>query len=248
MNATLPRDWSVLADRMAGWLPPEGPFAPAGAWKLSYERHALVPEPGGKTAGGQAGGLVIAYAPDASGPRVHVTEAVVTGATTVTTTAAYQCAADQLLTPTRWDLDIRWESRMPRVPVAGLDQKRSGRVEGGEIVCAAAKERRRTAPRNWTADWLLFAVLPRLPFAAGATLDFDLFEEGELHKPDQKLAYAGAHAVEVGGKNIQLHVFEQFGRGVTPTRWWLDAQHRVVLAASERRLYLLGPRAKGATP
>ena len=247
MNATLPRDWSVMADRLAGWLPPEGPFEPAGTWKLSYERHVLIPEPGGKPAGGQVGSLKLEIASDAGGPRVQVSEAVVTGATTVTTTAAYQCTADQLLTPRRWDLDIRWESRMPRVPVAGLDQKRSGRAEGGEIVFVAAQEHRRPAPQRWTASWLLFAVLPRLPFADGTGLDFDLFEEGELHKPDQNFAYAGEHAVELNGKKITLHAFEQFGRGVTPTRWWLDAQHRVLLAASERRLYLLGSRAKGAT-
>ena len=248
MNATLPRDWRVLADRLAGWLPPEGPFAPTGAWKLSYERHVLIPEPGGKPAGGQAGSLTLEITPEASGSRVQVTEAIVTGATTVTTTAAYQCAADQLLTPKSWTLDIRWESRMPLVPVLGLDQKRSGRVEGNELVFAAAKERRRPAPQRWTADGLLFAVLPRLPFAAGTTLDFDLLEEGELHKPDQKLAYAGEHVIKVNGKNILLHAFEQFGRGVLPTRWWLDAAHRVVLAASERHLYLLGARTKGATP
>ena len=248
MHTTLPRDWSVLADRLAGWFPPEGPFGSVAAWKMSYERHVLIPEPGGKPGGGQVGSLVMEYAPDAGGPRVQITEAVVTGATTITTTAAYQCAADQLLTPKRWDLDIRWESRMPLVSVAGLDQIRSGRVEGSELVFVAAKERRRPAPPRWTASWLLFALLPRLPFASGTALDFDLFEEGELHKPDQKLAYAGEHSVELGEKKASLHVFEQFGPGVTPTRWWLDEQHRVVLATSERRAYLLGARAKGATP
>jgi hypothetical protein len=242
MNDKQPRDWSVVADRLKGWLPPEGPFEPAGTWKLAYERHVLVPEPNGTSAGGQAGALAI----ERNGLRVRVREAVAAGATTVTTNADYQCAADQLLTPQRWSMDITWESKLPRVPVAGLDQRRSGHVESGGIIFSASKERRRPAPSRWTADWLLFAVLPRLPFAAGTTLEFDLFEEGELHKPDQKLAYAGEHAVEVVGKKILLHVFEQFGRGVMPTRWWLDAQHRVLLAASERKLYLLGSRAKGS--
>ena len=233
-----------MADRLSGWLPPEGQFEPAGVWKLSYERHVLIPDPGGKTAGGRTGELVI----ERSGLQFHIREAVAAGATTVTTAADYQCADHQLLTPQRWSMDIAWESKLPRVPVAGLEQKRSGRVEGGEIIFSATKERRRPAPRNWTADWLLFAVLPRLPFAAGTTLECDLFAEGELHKPEQNFVYAGEHAVELNGKQIALHVFEQFGRGVLPTRWWLDAQHRVLLAASERKLYLLGSRAKGATP
>ena len=244
MNTTQPRDWEVIANRLTGWQLPEGTFEPASPWKLAYERHVLIPEPSGKPAGGQSGELAL----ERDGQRLRVREAVAAGATTVTTATEFQCADNQLLTPQRWSMDITWESKMPRIPVAGLEQKRSGRVEGGDIIFSAAQERRRPAPRNWTADWLLFAVLPRLPFAAGTTLEFDLFEEGDLHKPDQKLAYAGERAVELGGKNISLHVFEQFGRGLLPTRWWLDAQHRVLLAASERKLYLLGSRAKGATP
>ena len=242
MNKTLPRDWSVIANRLAGWKLPEGAFDPDGTWKLAYERHVLVPEPNGAPAGGQAGALAI----EREGLHVRVRESVVAGGTTVTTTADFQCADHQLLTPQRWSMDITWASRQPRIPVAGLDQKRSGRVEGGEIIFSATKERRRPAPARWTADWLLFAVLTRLPFAAGTALEFDLFEEGELHKLEQKLAYAGAHAVEISGKKIALHAFEQFGRGLLPTRWWLDAQHRVLLAASERKLYLLGSRAKGS--
>lgn len=241
MNARQPRDWNMLAGRLAGWTPPEGTFDPAGDWKLCYERHALIPEPGGKPGGGPCGELAIAR----EGLCCRVREAVVAGATTVSTTTEFRCADHQLLTPQRWSMDICWESKLPRVPVAGLEQKRSVRVEGGEIIFSANKEHRRPAPRNWTADWLLFAVLPRLPFAAGSTLEFDLFEEGELHKPEQKISYAGEREIEVGGKKMQLHVFEQFGRGVLPTRWWLDAQHRVLLAASERRAYLLGAHAKG---
>ncbi len=244
MNATQPRDWDVIANRLSRWALPEGPFEPAGPWKLAYERHVLIPEPGGKPAGGQSGELVI----ERDGQRLRVREAVAAGATTVTTQADFLCADNPLLTPQRWSMDIGWESKMPRIPVAGLEQKRSGRVEGGEIIFSATKERRRPAPQNWTADWLLFAVLPRLPFAAATTLEFDLFEEGELHKPGQKLAYAGEHAVELGGKKVALYVFEQFGRGLLPVRWWLDARHRVVLAASERHLYLLNARAKGGTP
>ena len=248
MNTTQSRDWSELADRLTGWLPPAGPFEPAGDWTLAYERHLLIPAPGGQPGGQQAGSLVVTHTPGPGGSRVRVREAIFAGATTIATAAEFHCAADPLLTPQRWNLDIRWDSKMPLVPVAGLDQKRSGRVEGGELVFAGARERRRPVPQRWTASWLLFAVLPRLPFAAGTVLDFDLFEEGELHKPDQQLAYAGEHSVQLGEKNIKLHVFEQFGRGVTPTRWWLDGQHRVVLAACERRAYLLGSREKGATP
>jgi hypothetical protein len=248
MNTKQPRDWSGLAERLTGWLPPAGPFEPAGDWTLSYERHLLIPAPGGQPGGQQAGSLVVTHALELGGSLVRVREAISAGATTATTAAEFHCAADQLLTPKSWNLDIRWESKMPLVPVAGLDQKRSGRVEGRELVFAGVRERRRPAPERWTASWLLFAVLPRLPFAAGTVPDFDLFEEGELHKPDQRLAYAGEHSVQLGEKNIELHVFEQFGRGVTPTRWWLDERHRVVLAACERRVYLLGSREQGATP
>lgn len=57
--------------------------------------------------------------------------------------------------------------------------------------------------------------------------------------------YIGPQSITLGEKTLSLHVFEQTGHGVLPWRWWLDDQHRVLLAAGGRRAYLLTPSGKG---
>jgi hypothetical protein len=242
----LPRDWDALGARLDSWTPPQGAFDPAAAWTLRYARHSLVPEINGGPGGGPAGLLAIEQKPEPDALTLLAAESVAAGFSSPTTTAEIACARDALLTPRRWTLSVRWHSG----PLADLrpgeiDQARSGRADGQDLVFLANQERRRPAPARWTGFWNLFAAVPRLPFDAGSVLSFDLFEELELHKPGQRLAYAGPQAVELRGQTLALHVFEQTGRGVLPWRWWLDGQHRVLLAAGGRRAYLLDATKKG---
>lgn len=253
----MPRDWSVMGERLSAWTPPQGAFDPAGAWALRYVRHALIPEPDGTPGRGAHSGTLfieqnpktVSLARGAAGEEailLRATETVTTGFSTPTTVAEIACAKDPLLTPRRWSLNLRWQTSAPGKVMAGeLDQERSGRAEGNDLVFKATKERRRPAPERWTSFWSLFAVVQRLPFDAASALTFDLFEDLELHKPGQRLAYVGPQAVTLGGKAMGLQVFEQTGHGVLPWRWWLDGQHRVLLAAGGRRAYLLDTGVKG---
>jgi len=242
----LPRDWHALGGRLANWTPPQGAFDPLSGWSLHYARHALVPEPGGAPNGGLSGTLSVEQKPEGDTLRLKVIESVITCFSSPTTTAEITCAKDALLTPRRWSLSIRWQTHAPSTATPGeLDQDRGGRSEGGDLVLKAAKERRRAAPERWTSYWSLFAAVPRLPFAASSVLTFDLLEDLELLKPGQRLAYLGPQPVKLGEKALNLHVFEQTGHGVLPWRWWLDDQHRVLLAAGGRRAYLLDAGAKG---
>lgn len=242
----LPRDWDALGARLENWAPPTGAFAPAAAWSLRYARHSLIPEINGGPGGGPAGSLVIEQKPTTDGLTLLAAESVTAGFSSPTTAAEIDCARDALLTPRRWSLSVRWLSG----PLADLrpgeiNQTRSGRADGKDLVFRAIKERRSPAPEQWTGFWNLFAAVPHLPFEAASVLSFDLFEDLELHKPGQRLAYIGPQSVALGGRALGLHVFEQTGRGVLPWRWWLDGQHRVLLAAGGRRAYLLNAPQKG---
>ncbi len=243
----MPRDWSALGERLAAWEPPQGAFNPGGAWSLRYTRHALIPELDGTPGrGAQSGTLRLEQQPDQETLQLRAAETVTTGYSAPTTLAEITCTKDALLTPRRWALTIRWQTSAPGKVTAGeLDQKRGGHVEGKELVFQATRERRRPAPERWTSFWSLFAAVQRLPFAQGSVLTFDLFEELELHKPGHRLAYIGPHPVAQGAKTLNLHVFEQTGHGVLPWRWWLDDQHRVLLAAGGRLAYLLESGATG---
>jgi len=242
-----PRDWAALGGRLSAWIPPDGAFDPAGAWSLRYARHALIPELDGTPGrGALSGELLIEQNPAQDVIRLRATETVTTGFSTPTTVAEMSCAKDALLTPLRWALTIRWQTSAPGTVNSGeLDQERSGRVEGHDLVFKATKEHRRPAPERWTAFWTLFAAVQRLPFENRSVLTFDLLEDLELFKGGHRLAYIGPQAVTLGEKTLSLHVFEQTGHGVLPWRWWLDDRHRVLLAAGGRRAYLLGTSVKG---
>ena len=242
----LPRDWAALGARLESWTPPQGAFDPAAAWSMRYVRHALIPETTGEPGGGQAGSISIGITLAADAVSLRAVETVQAGFTIMTTEAEVTCVPDALLTPRAWSLQVGWKAGpLSGVSTDCMPQTRAGRVDGKELVFQANKEHRRPAPARWTGFWNLFAALPRLPFDTKSALAFDLFEDLELHKPGQRLAYAGPQTVEVQGQALGLHVFEQTGSGVLPWRWWLDGQHRVLLAAGGRRAYLLDTPGKG---
>lgn len=245
--STQPRDWSALGKRLEKWTPPKGAFDPAAAWSLRYVRHALIPLPdGGGPSGAAAGSLSITLKPTGDALALSATESVQAGFTLMTTEADISCLKDTLLTPQRWSLRVSWQAGAPATVRPGeLDQARSGHVDGKMIVFKGVREHPRPAPERWTTLWNLFAVVPRLAFDAASVLTFDLFEELELHKPGQRVAYIGPQAVTLNGQTLDLHVFEQTGHGMLPWRWWLDDQHRVLLAAGGRRAYLLAASGQG---
>jgi len=243
---SLPRDWNAFDTRLKTWVPPQGPFEPSAAWTLRYARHGLVPQPGGKPGGTGVGSLTLTHTPAEGARRLRAVETVAAGFSSPTYTADLACADNALLTPQRWTFEVRWQAgQTARLRPGEIDQALSGQADGSELVFKGLRERRLPAPAHWTAFWNLFAAVPRLPFDGASVLTFDLFEELDLHKPGQRLAYIGPQAFELNGSPLSLHVFEQTGRGVLPWRWWLDDQHRVVLAAGGRRAYLLEAATKG---
>jgi hypothetical protein len=101
------------------------------------------------------------------------------------------------------------------------------------------------AGRLTTSNWSLFEAVQRLPFDC-RELRFEMFEEMELRKPEHGLWPGAAADVEIGGRTVKLHSFEQIGRGILPMTYWLDDQHRLIIAVNARRAYLLDSRAGGA--
>jgi|GEM_PF-5432448 len=133
--ASLPRDFSTLGARLDDWTPPESPFDPVGAWTLRYARHALIPKRDGAPGGGRAGVLTVAQRPAANGFHLQTSETVAAGFSSPTTAAESDCASDALLTPQRWSLEVRWLSGpQANIKPGEIDQTRSGRAEGRELI------------------------------------------------------------------------------------------------------------------
>ena len=239
------RDWAALDKRLDKWSPPDGDFDPTREWSLHYARHALIPGRDGSPGGGQVGSLHIKHTPEKERVRLNVSEVEKAGSTTLTTSTAITCSSDVLLTPRHWSVSCHWETPLTVVKTDEMNQQHKGRIEGNELVFNGAKERRSRAPQKWTSNWNLFAAIQRMPFNPDTTHRFDLLESLDLLKPDQRIVYAGKHPLTLGDKKLNLHVFEQTGRGVMPWHWWLDEKHRVVLAAGNRRAYLLMTSVQG---
>jgi hypothetical protein len=234
-----PRDWTALDKRLDNWSPPQESFNPSGTWTTHYARHALIPQRDGTPGGGQVGSLHIEQKPQGDTIQLQISEKEKAGFTTLTTRVGVNCTDDALLTPRRWSLNCSWESPLAVVKTGEIDQQHTGRAEGKELVLNGTKQRRTPAPDRWTTFWNLFAAIQRLPFETGSTLTFDLLESFDQHKPGHRVTYAGRHAVTLKKQRLNLHVFEQTGRGIMPWHWWLDDKHHVILAAGNRRAYLL---------
>jgi hypothetical protein len=79
----------------------------------------------------------------------------------------------------------------------------------------------------------------RLTIKNGEEVSFNLLEGLSVLKPEQRLVYRGVYPVRFGLEEISLQWFAQVGRGVLPYDYWLDKNHRLVLAASMNKAYIL---------
>jgi hypothetical protein len=210
-----------LAAALARWRPPAGPFRPEGAWEHAYAVLRLTPERGEKGEHPQPYGTLLLKRRPAEGGRfqLEVDLDIRTRARAgMRTRASIACAAGRLATLQAWEL-------------------RSDTVEAGRAVAALTVSKTATVPRPFTSNWSLMEAVQRLPFDAPA-LEFDMFEDLDLYKPRQTLHPVAAVEVECAGKRVRLHGFRQTGRGILPTHYWLDDEHRLIAAAGSLRAFL----------
>ncbi len=99
-----------------------------------------------------------------------------------------------------------------------------------------------------TSDWGLFSLVQELPYLQEESKrEFHMLEGLSLLKEDQRISFQGVHDVKIGDQEMPLNLFEQIGRGVLPYEYWLDDQHRLLMAVTMSRVYLLDDKAKETT-
>lgn len=89
--------------------------------------------------------------------------------------------------------------------------------------------RQDTATSVLTTEWGIFDALTRLPFSPGVRHTFTLFESLAKTKAEQHLEFTGTQSFRLGSEEVRLHRFQQWGRGVLPTDYWVDDERRVWL-------------------
>jgi hypothetical protein len=160
--------------------------------------------------------------------------------------ASIACSDDELASPVRWELSSHFIG-LDEKPIEDLAVKETVEVKGRSLqVTAQGKTFKRPTSRRLTADWCLFEVVQRLPFEEGTSLTFDLLEGLSLLREDHRLSYRGRYPMTTADGDVTLRGFHQLGHGVLPCEYWLDYRHRLVIAVTGNRAYILDESAEDA--
>jgi len=157
--------------------------------------------------------------------------------------AEVECRADALATPLKWYLSSRFVSIDEESP-DDLAAEETVRVdESGLDIETAGHKLRRPLKRPFTGDWNLFEAIQRLPFPSGNTPSFTVLEGLSLPKEGHHLTYRGSEPLD-DPVCPRLHRFTQLGQATLPYDYWLDEQHRLQVAITMSRAYILDDRAE----
>lgn len=222
----LPYSLDLLSDCLAGIHVPTEPFDPNGDWVSNYTMWN--PARAKSAASERLGSLRIhrKLTPDGN-IRLQLTQITNMARENGSgkSKAGVTCKADDLCAPIQWKIDSEI-----------LDPQ--GKQVDLTAVSVSGRADRMKVSGRLSSNWSLFDAVQRLPFDS-KTIEFTMIEELELLRPEQRLSPAATADVEVGGRLMKLHSFEQTGRGILPITYWLDDQHRLIVAVGGRRAYLL---------
>ena len=158
--------------------------------------------------------------------------------------AQAHCAADTIGSLRQWTLrsEITRTSGEPE-PRLGLTYRaevaedgRSWRETVGGVRESAA-EHALDAPL--TGDWVLFEAVQRLAFGPVESAQFNILEGLTMLKRENRLHFRETPEDGLQQQPLPLHRFYRFGRAQLPFDYWVDDDHRVVMAISGSRAYFL---------
>ena len=92
-----------------------------------------------------------------------------------------------------------------------------------------------------TDEWCLFEALQRAPLTKEGFPVFSVMKAFSTPRGGQALRYTGGFRVSWAGEEVRLHRFDRTGPGGLPWEYWLDESHRLVLAVTGPRVYVLDP-------
>jgi hypothetical protein len=141
--------------------------------------------------------------------------------------AIIECRANQLASPTKWQVSSRFIGADGRDIPELASKQNSVAAEGADRV---------------TCDWCLFEAVQRLAFHEQSSLSFGLLEGLSLSKLRHNLSYRGVYPAKTSGPKM-LHCFVQVGSGILPTEYWLDDSHRLLMVCSMNKAHILDDQA-----
>jgi hypothetical protein len=216
-------------------------FDPAGAWTACYEVFE-VPSYGANV----VGKVSLHRQPLSDGFSLQIEDCKLMKEYRQNISAEVNCSSDNLATPRNW----RFHSQVldkTGLPISDLALEKSGKFKSGSVeLRCGGKCRTRQVNMPLAMDWALFEAVPRLDMRNAGELRFSLLSDFDQIKPDQLLAYRQTVEVELPGstdeavsaKTLRLHCWEQFGRGISPTQYWVDDDGRLLAINAGLRGYV----------
>ena len=222
-------------------LPPKGSFDPAGAWRQTWRIWLLRRNPKDVN---YRGFIRLRREPSADGRAfvltVNQTTVHVSHACIHETKARIRCANDELASPRSWNIETRLFSPRDNREFSNAAVKKSSSVKDGKIQTErAGGVFVQNAPAAITSSWSILEALQRLPGPDMTPLDFAFLDELDKLKPGHRLSHREETTIPFGEEVIQVHCYQQIGQGLLPWLYYVGSDHRLLLAISGLRAYIL---------
>lgn len=245
------------------FVPPEGPFDPAGSWRQRWDLYTLT------MAYAVAGSLTIERMPTAQGTLLKI-DYLKNGTSGYRERAVGEVllAPDAIGTLKSWKVNSRLENGQGAI-LADTEMEQEATMDGTamEVTVNPGGLRRSVPLRNdgrTALNWGLIEAVQRLaPMAVEE--EFDLLEHYDQLKPGMRLRPRVSAHVEAGGTarleeqetqlkkgaifspvairegafTMNLRSCEQLGFGIIPTVYWLDGRGRTVFVMAGIEGYIL---------
>jgi len=213
-----------------------GSFNPDGPWAQTY-RIWLV----GRRRQDEVSSLRLTRSAPADGTVKLDVAARITqsGGTTHETKATLECRTDALCTPLSWRMSsVVLDSEGQPIEDSQIEQEAVVEGEGVKVTIGESTSVRKP-PAPFTSNWSLFDAVQRLAGPATKPLTFTLLEDLDLVKENQRLSFRESVEFDFGGGAVPMHGYQQIGRGILPYHYWVDGHHRLLVAFSGIRAYIL---------
>jgi len=159
--------------------------------------------------------------------------------------AEVTCRLDQYAAPQDWTFASRfiYEDDHEKLPQSGLSK--TGRIADDKlIVNTNGQERTHALTAPVASNWSLFEAVQRLPSVDHTALDFTYLEDLSMIKEGHKISYQGLLPSVWRENKIKLHRFQHTGSGIFPFEYWLNSDHKLLLAVTGPRAYILDDMAE----
>ena len=229
-----------VAKGLKGFRLPSAEFNPSGRWKLTYGAYTFAAISSGTTPGSRAGTLSVSREPRDGGSIVELDfEKLLVGGSTQRVVARLVCRDDALATPTEWNCSSEvFDRERKAIAQSGLDK--SGTVAGGRVEIDDGKYTQVIEIDGpFTVNWALFEAVGRLPRGPFEPLEFTMLDHFDQVKLGQTLAFRDSLSIRLGSQDVQLHAFDQLGRGIVPWVYWVDDSDRLLAAVAGLEAYIL---------